>query len=850
MSERCRAELAELLAAPPDRELVEHAAGCDRCASLIDEAETLRARFASLRASSAARVESIDLGPRVLAALDAEPAPRRRWLLIPATALVAAALLWLLWPRGERVEVSATEPVTAIGDGEPRRLQGDRIAVTTPVRLIASARGGATIDGGAGSIRLWPGGRLDVETPSRLGALAGGASITAREVLALSTGAVEIRGRGRFEIETRRQGAPMTLTRNHKIGAAVVVAAVVTAGWITIETRRGKERIDAPGAAVVDDSGALTRLLPPNWRAGLGNAAAATDPGDASGDVPVSGAYWDEGEKRIVFALAGEVVDGATGAPIETFDVEARAIEDKGFGSAGEVKRSFSDRAGGDFELNNLGLGIWLVTVRASDYAPSTQRVDLSDLGANPVLLFPLTGGARITGQVIDWRGQPVEGARVGQPECLERTDPKCPVVESDGDGRFDLPALPEEQTFALRAEHPKYGFAESKNLRSEPGETRHVVIQLSGVVRVFGRVSRGDAAAPVAGARVMSDDGAVSATTGAGGDYEMLVPLGERPQVFVTEDPARPGKPIKIASYPENRSSREVRWVEAETHVGEIEIDFQLQMESAAIAGRVTDERGRPIAGARLGFTNAAGWKRRGHDTFPTEAVTGADGRYRLDDVPAHAGYVVFLMGDSGPETQLGYVSVPDEIEVRADFALGRGAIRGRFVSKAGEPFAVPVCPILGARSRANVFHISRCPGDDRFEFIGLPPGRYRLENANPQANRPFEVGSADVEVGPGEVVEGIEIVASGQQAFTWRLRILDEQGRFITGAFSRYRFGGTNFTSSLETGVDGITEITLSEALESLFIDAPGFVSARLELGSLDRNEVVEVRLARASR
>jgi hypothetical protein len=754
---------------------------------------------------------------------------------------------WWLWPRGDRVEVSAIEAVTAIGDGEPRQLRGEDIAMATPVRLIASARGGATIDGDAASIRLWPDSRVDVETPARLGGLAGGISITAREVLSLSTDTVAIRGRGRFEIETRRQGAPMTLTRNHKIGVAVIAAAVVAAGWITIETRRGTERVEAPGAAVVDESGAVTRLLPSDWKVSSARlAATAAEPGEGTGEVPVSGAYWDESSKRIIFALAGEVVDAASGAPIEAFDVEARALESKGFGAVSEVKRSFSARAGGDFELNNLGLGVWQVTVRAADYAPSTQRVDLSDLGANPVLLFPLTGGARITGQVIDWRGKPVEGARVGQPECLERRDPKCPVVESDGDGRFDLPALPEEQTFALRAEHPRYGFAESKNLRQDPGETRHVVIQLSGVLRVHGRVSRGDAAAPVAGARVTSDGGAVSAITGAGGEYEMFVPLGERPQVFVTEDPARRGEPIKIASYPDNRSSREIRWVEADSHVGEVEIDFQLQMESAAIAGRVTDERGQPIAGARLGFTNAAGWKRRGHDTFPTEAVTGAGGRYRLSDVPAHAGYVVHLVNDSGPATQLGYVSVPGEIEVRADFALGSGAIRGVFVSKAGEPFAVP-CPILGARSRANVFHIDRCPGDDRFELTGLPPGRYRLENANPQAHRPFEIGSAEVEVGPGEVIEGIEIVASGQQSWTWRLRILDEQGRFVTGAFSRYLFEGTNFTSSLETGVDGITEVTLSEVLESLFIDAPGFVPARLELGRLDRTEVIEVRMER---
>lgn len=814
--------------------------------------DRLQRSFDSLKEATARQVAGVDLRDRVLEAIDSEAETAaadadaaataaggwRRWALVPA--LVAAALIaWALWPsRGATVAVISA---------------GERVEVAVPARLVAGADSGSTIETAAAEIRLWPGSALRVEAADRFSELAGGASFRAGRDVELALGDITLTARGAFELETHRPGAPMTLTRNHKIAGSVIVAAVVTAGWIKIRTGRGSEQIDGPGAAVVDERGEVTRLAPADWkRRGASGRTASDGDGDGAGANPVSGAYWDDDEQRIIFALAGEVFDGASGEPITAFDIEARPIESKGFGEVGVVDRSVSGSERGAFELNNLGLGTWRVTVRAADYAPSSQVVDLGDLHANPLLQFPLTEGARITGEVVDWRGEPVEGAAVGQPECHGVDDkPGCVLVKTDGDGRFTLPALPEDQVFALRAEHPRYGFSESKNLVQKPGETRHVVIPLSGVVQIHGRVSRGESAAPVAGATVASEDGQVTATTDSAGHYAMLVPLTERPQVFVVADPARPG-PVKIASYPDNRSTREIRWVSEDTHVGEVEVDFRLQMESATIHGRLTDARGAPIAGATLKFSNTAGWKNRGHETFPTQAITGADGRYRLRDVPARAGYTVFFQAEGHPLTRLGFVTVPDEIDVEADFSLGSGTIRGAFETAEGERF-VPGhhgCGRLGARSVDHIHHVGRCLGDGRFEFTGLPPGTYTLENRQPLQSSSIEITpTRGVEVAAGAVVADVVVVVSGQEAQIWKLRILDASGRFIPGAYFRYRDGMTSFTSNLQVGDDGVASISLGKQQMWVNIDAPGYKSVKVELTGRDPEAVISVRMQRDS-
>ena len=841
--------------------------------------------FSVLAEKTAREAQAVDLRARLDEALESEtdrdsgharPTWRKRWILFPLTAAACAVLAFAALRDGGLASsdrsLMVSGPATAFaglrgGDGIEVGVMA--MGVSLPARLVAGDSGSARMTFEGGSVRLWPGSEIAFATPTRIVLLAGGASVATKRNMVFETAVGPVRGRGVFDIELAKENRRMTLTRNHKIGGAVAIAVAVVAGYVILPGRDGDKKVDGPDTAVVDNAGRVTSGLSGPRGDGLAGKDTASTPsgeGDVSAVASVSGAFWDEAQQRIVFALAGEVVDATTGDPIRSFDLSANVTSKSGFGQKeqnGRVRRSFSGKKDGRFVLNNLGLGRWEVEVRAEGYAPSRQSVDLSDLHANPLLLFPLSEGAQITGQVLDWKGEPVADALVGQPECMPRSRkagdaPRsrkgCVTQTTDKDGAFTLPTIPEERIFSLRAEHKKYGFADIKNLKQAEGSTEHVVIRLSGVVRMFGSVTRGADQNPVAGAVVASKSGE-SAKTNITGNYEILAPLHQRPEAFVESDPARARGRAKIASYPDSRSSRELRWVDADTHVAEVEIDFRLQMESGTIVGRIIDNAGKPMVGVELNFANTAGWKgKRGHQTYPTRAVTDDGGNYRVDDVPAEAGYrVAYKVGtDDGSErwNSLGFVRVPEEREVVANFTVGGGAIRGRFVDDKGETFMASDrgCSRLGARSGADVFVMPKCLGEGRFEFVDLPPGKYVLENRIGTHNSPIEITPQTVELGADEVKADVEVVASGEPAVTWKMRILDAEGRFVSGTFLRYTKGKTSFTSNLQIGDDGIAEINLSREFSEINIDAPGFVSEAVSLNNRPPNKTIEIRLTRA--
>ncbi len=831
--------------------------------------------FNALAEKTAREASTVDLRTRVDELIENQAAKkidrtssrpwRRRWILFPATVVACAVLVFVVFRGGDRAgSLMVTGPATAFAglrSGNGTELGATPTAVSLPARLVAgdSASAGMTFEGGA--VRLWPGSEIAFATPTRIVLLAGGASVTTRESMVFETAAGLVRGRGVFDIELAKENRRMTLTRNHKIGGAVAIAVAVAVGYVILPGGDGDRKVNAPDTAVVDNAGKVTSGLSGARGDGLTAMSAAASPSggeETSALASLSGAFWDDAQQRIVFALAGEVVDATTGEPVRSFDLSANVTSQGDYGQGGRVRRSFSGHKDGRFVLNNLGLGTWEVEVRSEGYAPSRQSVDLSDLHANPLLLFPLSEGAQITGQVLDWKGEPVADALVGQPECMPRSGKRkqparkgCVTQTTDKDGAFTLPTIPEERVFSLRAEHKKYGFADIKNLKQAEGSTEHVVIRLSGVVRMFGTVTRGADQRPVAGAVVASQSGE-SAKTNATGHYEILAPLHQRPEAFVESDPARARGRAKIASYPDNRSSRELRWVDASTHVAEVEIDFRLQMESGTIVGRIIDNAGKPMAGVELNFANTVGWKnKREHETYPTRAVTDDGGNYRVDDVPTEAGYRVAYKtrGADGSDrwNSLGFIRVPEEREVVANFTIGHGALRGRFVDDKGKPFMASDrgCSRLGARSGADVFLIPKCLGEGRFEFVDLPPGKYVLENRIGTHNSPIEITPQTVELGADEVKADVEVVASGEPAVTWKMRILDAEGRFVSGPFVRFRKGGTNFTSNLQIGDDGIAEINISSEFSEINIDAPGFVSEAVNLQNRPPEKTIEVRL-----
>ncbi len=580
--------------------------------------------------------------------------------------------------------------------------------------------------------------------------------------------------------------------------------------------------------------------------------------GSASSDAGAagrSGAFYLSEEGRLYFVLEGEVLDATSGQPIEDFTVEATLVRSLAYGGPKTVQIERTDEPQGRFQIEGMGLGEWRVTGRAEGYAPSTQTVTLDAVDANPFLVIPLSGGTEVSGQVVDPQGRPVEGARVGLEPCFATKPPRsCRLVVTATDGRFLLVGAPAEEAFAVRAEHPRYGEAVRRDLRRAEGETEHVLLELSGILKVYGRVMRGVKLEPVADAQVRVRDPELETKTKADGTYQLFMPATAHPDVRVVRF-NRGGSLVEFTTHPKGRSAEPIRWVEAETHVAELEKNFELESENTRLYGTVTDESGTPLSDVRLSVANSRGWKKGGreHETFPVETRTDAVGRYQIEHIQSHAGYEVRARVSEGNWVELGYVNVREESEVEANFQLGSGAIRGTFVhAETGKPFRMAArdCDGLGAeRLGPGAFFIGpKCHDDGRFEFEKVPPGKYRLQDRAPWMNPPQEVSAVEVEVGASQIVDGVQLRVRGEEADTWKLRVTDERSRVLSGPVLRYQKDRTLYTSSLQVGPDGIASFSLSRAHPLAYIDHTGHESQPLDLAGRDPSLVIEVQLRRA--
>ncbi|MGH7194234.1 MAG: MSCRAMM family protein [Candidatus Saccharimonadales bacterium] len=160
--------------------------------------------------------------------------------------------------------------------------------------------------------------------------------------------------------------------------------------------------------------------------------------------------------------------------------------------------------------------------------------------------------------------------------------------------------------------------------------------------------------------------------------------------------------------------------------------IDVELAAEGS-IAGRILDGDGQPMPGVTVGLTSVLAIDGRGYRSpTPSDAVTDAEGRFQLNDLPhgyaqlsyGKQGYYLSPMGD--------LMAVPGEpIEV----AMQRtGAIRGKVVVKEGVPnrhiHLDQEGKRLGTWGGVGTWGgAMQVDAEGRFEFAGAPPGKYRVQ-------------------------------------------------------------------------------------------------------------------------
>jgi hypothetical protein len=110
--------------------------------------------------------------------------------------------------------------------------------------------------------------------------------------------------------------------------------------------------------------------------------------------------------------LRGSVKDAVTGAFVSDFTVEAVAESEDLRIRGGKRVRAFKD-PDGSFELGGLPVGPYRVLITATGWLPQESAVELEP-GEVSQVDVALHRGARITGNVVNARGEPVAGAELG----------------------------------------------------------------------------------------------------------------------------------------------------------------------------------------------------------------------------------------------------------------------------------------------------------------------------------------------------------------------------------------------------------------------------------------------------
>ncbi len=444
--------------------------------------------------------------------------------------------------------------------------------------------------------------------------------------------------------------------------------------------------------------------------------------------------------------------------------------------------------------------GAWHVTE-----APLEARVAPSGAGG-PVQVWVRRGG-RIVGRVLRPDGRPAQGARLALRPALEELiervrggDLAFLEAEADGEGVFAIPGVPAGDAWTVAAQGQGFALTHVGPLAVRAGEDTEVTIRARVGSTISGRVLAGGASEP-----------ALEPGHAVAGAHVGVIPRGLRDLQFVdqllsqshgvTDSEGR----FELHHVPPG-SADLVGWASGflPTVGPELELseggsalapDFTLES-GPAVAGRVVDSAGKPLAGARVRW-NPVDIEAFGFSFAPllTQAVegfdfplTGADGRFQAGPFP---GEPPFELSASKP----GYADAekswsPGEAEAPFEIALHRGgAVEGIVMDGAARK---PVTSFTVGCGEQIALRSDDLAGKNPFSGGRLfedPQGRFRLE--------PLEPGKTRLHVSaPGFVparTEGLEIVESEtlrgvivtlQPGGIVRGRVLDPFGAPVAGA------------------------------------------------------------------
>lgn len=322
------------------------------------------------------------------------------------------------------------------------------------------------------------------------------------------------------------------------------------------------------------------------------------------------------------------------------------------------------------------------------------------DLGGPPRALIDddPKGALRLEGQVIDAQDHPVAGATV----VLGSNPPRTTTSEADGSFAFDeLVGRP--YTLAARAKDGVAGPVTAKlTSKSEP-----VVLKLRPGVKLT---------VTVVGTDQKPIDGATVELRGV--DDQRGLTAGGGVAVFA---PVVPGG-YQLAAWSDGKA-KTFQWIQ----LAQGEDTAKLVLAAGAkVSGKVVDDKGAGVAGARVRYAGASDWSRFGNDRADA-AVTASDGTFVFDAMPAgtyrfNAAHPEKAPGTSPLVTLDGKTARDNLVITVSDGAV----VRGRVVDTAKQPVAGARVRVgATGNRRAMIADAPRQAYSDtkgEFEIKGLP--------------------------------------------------------------------------------------------------------------------------------
>jgi protocatechuate 3,4-dioxygenase beta subunit len=543
---------------------------------------------------------------------------------------------------------------------------------------------------------------------------------------------------------------------------------------------RGGEEAKPVGSAATGAAGSFVLVLPEGGKSVVLRASGGGIRAVLFDGVYDAGESADLGEKGLARgeAIAGTVVDGS-GAPVPGAEVTLRAPTPGDADLLPAPIRTWTG-ADGTFRFDGAAPAGNTLSFAKKGFAPLVNTSARAGALAKPVVLVP---GVPLPGFVKPLPGKSAAGT-------LVRFDGRAETrwVEAAEDGSFTIPDVPAGKG-TLVADAGDAGWGELGGVVVPLQEGRKVVVALVAPAALEGRVVDARTLRPVPRARVDARDGVFVRTTRSGSDGRYRLG-GLPPRTFrVSADEPRYVPFVKSDVAVASRETRK--------------LDAPLSL-AASISGRVTDESGAPVAGARGalargGESNFRALLRQVRGSGAGAFRTSADGTFRaVRLMPGDNQRLTVGHADFTPTTLAGVSLVSGQTTANVSVVLRRGAvIAGVLRDPNGEPVVdaeIEVSTAFGFRGgRGGMpFQIGLAGGpggpnakrtksgsDGRFALKGLTPGDYTVVVRKPglatERLDPVKVpeeGSPEplsVTLVPGAAIGGVVRTRNGNPGEGW---------------------------------------------------------------------------------